>query len=281
MTAVVSTPRAARTTDTPVGAAGLPALALRDLSVRYGDRVALQPTTLDVQPRTIQGVVGPAGSGKTTLLRTLDLLSVEVDGATVSGSARLFGDDLLAAAGPNAGASARAALRRRVGIVFAVPAPLPGSIAENVGFGPRRLGVRGAALAERVERALRAARLWDEVKDRLSLPAMRLSGGQQQRLCLARTLAVEPEVLLLDEPCSGLDPISTAQIEDTLVALTRAPDARLTCVLVTNNVMQARRVADRTAFLLMGELVEEGPTAELFAGARDARTRDYLAGRFG
>lgn len=258
--------------------AAAPAIALRGLAIRYGERVALRPTTLDVPARSVQAVVGPAGSGKTSLLRTLDLLSVEVDGATLDGTARVHDVDVTALARqPRRDAAALAALRRRVGIVFAVPQPLPGSIAENVGFGARLAGASGARLAERVEAGLRAARLWDEVRDRLRLPAARLSGGQQQRLCLARALAVDPEVLLLDEPCSGLDPISTAQIEETLRVLAE----RLTCVLVTNNVAQARRVADRTAFLLMGELVEEGPTARLFDDAADARTRDYLAGRFG
>jgi phosphate transport system ATP-binding protein len=201
-----------------------------------------------------------------------------VDGATLAGEAHVAGVEVTRlACERRPDPRALAELRRRAGIVFAVPRALPGSIFENVAFGPRRAGVRGTALTERVERALRDAQLWAEVRDRLRLPAARPSGGQQQRLCLARTLALEPEVLLLDEPCSGLDPISTQLIEETLRALAE----RLTSVLVTNNLAQARRVSDRTAFLFMGALVEEGATAALFAAPRDPRTRDYFTGRFG
>lgn len=254
-------------------------LAARDLAVRYGPVVALRPTTLAIRAGTIHAIIGPAGSGKTSFLRALNLLSVEVDGATLGGSLTLDGEELV---GPDGGAAlagdALARLRRRVGIVFATPQPLPRSIYENLAFGPRLAGVRGKdALDALVERSLRAAQLWDEVRDRLALPATRLSGGQQQRLCLARTLALDPEVVLLDEPCSGLDPISTARIEDTLRALTPA----VTCVLVTNTVAQARRVADTTAFFYLGQLLENAPTAALFGAPRDPYTRDYLAGRFG
>jgi phosphate transport system ATP-binding protein len=169
------------------------------------------------------------------------------------------------------------ALRRRVGMVFALPVALPMSIYDNVVYGPRQSGDRRGRFDEIVERSLKAAFLWDEVKDRLSLSGLRLSGGQQQRLCLARTLALEPDVILLDEPCSGLDPISTAKIEEALTLLKQ----RYTIILVTNNTKQAARVADETAFFLMGELVETGPTGKLFTVPADKRTNDYITGRFG
>jgi phosphate transport system ATP-binding protein len=169
-------------------------------------------------------------------------------------------------------------LRRRIGMVFATPQPLPGSIYDNLVYGPRLGGIRGrAALDELVETSLRAAELWDEVKDRLRRSAFALSGGQQQRLCIARTIALGPEVILLDEPCSGLDPISTLKIEEMM----RSLRSRFTWVLVTNNTKQAARVSQRTAFLLLGELVEDGPTATLFTSPRDERTGDYIEGRFG
>ncbi|MBC7842346.1 MAG: phosphate ABC transporter ATP-binding protein [Gemmatimonadaceae bacterium] len=246
---------------------------IRDVSIRYGDMVVLQPVTLQVFAGTIHGVIGPAGSGKTSLLRSINKLSVELDDATVSGRIEIDGNDVLALRG-----DALAALRRKVGIVFATPQPLPRTVFENVAFAPRMAGVRDeGALRATVERALRSAQLWDEVADRLDLMASQLSGGQQQRLCIARALALNPSVLLLDEPCSALDPITTRRIEDTLVALT--PD--VTVLLVTNNIRQAERIATRTSFILMGELVETAPTSRLFAEPRDSRTRDYLAGRFG
>ncbi len=246
---------------------------VRDVSIRYGDKVVLRPTTLQVFTGTIHGIIGPAGSGKTSLLRSLNKLSVELDGALVSGTIHVDGLDVLSLRGDEL-----AALRRRVGIVFATPQPLPRTIFENVAYAPRIAGVRDAStLAGMVESALKASQLWDEVADRLDLMASQLSGGQQQRLCIARALALNPSVVLLDEPCSALDPITTRRIEDTLVSLTPT----VTVVLVTNNIKQAERIAHRTSFILMGELIETAPTRRLFVEPAEARTRDYLAGRFG
>jgi phosphate transport system ATP-binding protein len=247
-------------------------LDIRALTVSYGGAPAVRNLHLEVAARSIAALIGPAGSGKTSLLRAINLLAVDVDGATVDGEIRLDGTDLLRLRAD------RAEIRRRVGMVFATPQPLPGSIAYNLTYGPRLAGVRGRArLDEVVESSLRAAQLWDEVKDRLHGSALALSGGQQQRLCIARTIALDPEVILLDEPCSGLDPISTLKIEEMM----RSLRDRFTWVLVTNNTKQAARVSDRTAFLLLGELVEEGPTERVFTAPADPRTADYLEGRFG
>lgn len=244
----------------------------RNFSVRYGDRVALRGITLEVRPNEIFAVIGPAGGGKTTFLRCLNRINDLVPGRTCDGELRFAGVDLYR------DPIDVPELRRRLGMVFAVPVPLPGSIYENITLGPRLRGVRSrAALDAAVESTLKAAFMWDEVKDRLRLPAMKLSGGQQQRLCLARTLALEPDVLLLDEPCSGLDPISTGKIEEALVEL----KSRVAVVLVTNNVMQASRVSDRTAFFLQGMLVECDVTRKIFTNPNDARTGDYISGRFG
>jgi phosphate transport system ATP-binding protein len=249
-----------------------PAAELRRLTIRYGERPAVRDVDLSIPRGSIYALIGPAASGKTSLLRTLNLLSVDVDHARVDGEVRVAGQDLLRSEVD------RARLRRRVGMVFATPQPLPGSIFYNLTFGPRLAGVRAPAdLDVLVESSLRAAQLWDEVKDRLGASAQALSGGQQQRLCLARTIALEPEIVLLDEPCSGLDPISTLKIEEAM----RALRDRITWVLVTNNTKQAARVSERTAFLLQGELVEDGPTADLFTHPRDRRTGDYVEGRFG
>jgi phosphate transport system ATP-binding protein len=248
------------------------AAALRGVAVDYGGRPVVYDIDLDVQRGSIHAIIGPAASGKTSLLRTLNLLSIDVDGARVAGSIVVGRQEILS------GAVDRERLRRRVGMVFATPQPLPGSIAHNLTFGPRLAGVRDRAdLEALVESSLRAAQLWDEVKDRLGASASTLSGGQQQRLCLARTIALQPEIVLLDEPCSGLDPISTLRIEETM----RSLRSRITWILVTNNTKQAARVSDRTAFLLLGELVEDGPTATLFTSPRDPRTGDYIEGRFG
>jgi phosphate transport system ATP-binding protein len=249
-----------------------PAAELRGVTIRYGERAAVRGIDRSIPRGSIYALIGPAASGKTSLLRTLNLLSVDVDRARVEGDVRVVGQDILGTVVD------RARLRRRVGMVFATPQPLPGSIAHNLTFGPRLAGRRARAdLDALVESSLRAAQLWDEVKDRLGDPAHALSGGQQQRLCLARAIALEPEVVLLDEPCSGLDPISTLKIEEAM----RALRDRITWVLVTNNTKQAARVSDRTAFLFLGELVEDGPTAELFTRPRERRTADYVEGRFG
>ncbi len=246
---------------------------IRQLSIRYGDLEILRPTTLHIARGVIHGVIGPAGSGKSSLLRSLNKLSVERDGAIISGTITVDGVDVLSLRG-----DALAALRRKVGIVFATPQPLPRTVFENVAYALRIAGITDSAvLSSRVEAALRAAQLWDEVADRLHLMAQRLSGGQQQRLCIARALALNPSVVLLDEPCSALDPITTRRIEDTLVSLT----PNVTVVLVTNNNRQAERIAHSTSFFLSGDHVETAPTERLFRAPDDARTRDYLAGRFG
>lgn len=245
---------------------------IENLTYSYGDKVALRDVTMDIPANAITVVFGPAGGGKTTLLRLINRLNDLIEGTRMSGRILLDGKDIYA---PETDVID---LRRRVGMVFALPLPLPGTIRENVEYGPRLAGVRDPArLEEIVVRSLQQAALWDEVKDRLDAPASALSGGQQQRLCLARSLALEPEVLLLDEPTSGLDPISTGRIEETLFELKQ----RYTIVLVPHSIQQAARVADYAAFFLMGELVEWQPGDLLFTNPRDRRTEDYITGRFG
>ncbi len=245
---------------------------IEHLTYAYGDKVALRDITLDIPANAITVLFGPAGGGKTTLLRLINRLNDLVEGTHLEGRVLLDGQDIY---GPEADITT---LRRRVGMVFALPLPLPGSIRQNVECGPRLAGIRDPArLDELVVRSLTLAALWDEVKDRLDSPASALSGGQQQRLCLARSLALEPEVLLLDEPTSGLDPISTNRIEETLFELKK----QYTIVLVPHSIQQAARVADYAAFFLMGELVECQPGSQLFTTPRDRRTEDYITGRFG
>lgn len=246
-------------------------ISAHDLTVNHQGLPLLDDVSLDLPANRILGIIGPASSGKTTFLRALNRMNELQPGFTVAGRILLDGRDIYA---PDYDA---VELRKKVGMVFALPVPLPMSIFENVVYGPRLSGVRGGRLDELVEGCLKAAFLWEEVRDRLQTSALRLSGGQQQRLCLARTLALEPEVILLDEPCSGLDPISTAKIEEALTILKKD----YTIVLVTNNTKQAARVADDTAFFLMGRLVEHGPTQVLFTAPRDQRTGDYITGRFG
>jgi phosphate transport system ATP-binding protein len=242
------------------------------LEVLFGKHQALRGIDLEVPARHILGVIGPAGSGKTAFLRSLNRLNdLDPDCAT-RGEVLLDGVDIY---GPTCDV---VKLRKRVGMLFALPVPLPMSIFDNVTYGLRLAGQRRrGTLEEAVERSLKAAFLWEEVKDRLDMSGLRLSGGQQQRLCLARVLAMEPEVILLDEPCSGLDPISTSRIEEALTALKSV----YTIVLVTNNTKQAARVADSTVFFLSGEVVEIAPTDRLFTAPRDSRTNDYVSGRFG
>ena len=253
------------------GAALAVKMAIEDWSVWYGSLRALTSVSMAIHPTQILGVIGPANSGKTSLLRSLNRMNDINPSFRSTGRVMLDGRDLY-------GDLDGQQVRRRVGIVFALPLPLPLSIRENVAYGPRLRGERDPRrLEELAERCLRAASLWDEVKDRLDLPAMKLSGGQQQRLCIARTLAMEPEVILFDEPCSGLDPVSTAKVEETMLQL----KARYTIVLVTNNTKQAARVSDRVAFFLMGELVELDQADMIFTAPRDQRTNDYLTGRFG
>jgi phosphate transport system ATP-binding protein len=247
-------------------------ISVQNLSVFFGRHQSLRGLTLDVAANRILGIIGPASSGKTTFLRTLNRMNDLHPESRAEGRVLLDGEDIYHPS------QSSVQLRKRVGMVFALPMPLPMSIYDNVVYGPRLSGVRKKAeLDALVEQTLTSAFLWDEVKDRLNMLALRLSGGQQQRLCLARTLAMKPEVVLLDEPCSGLDPISTARIEDALSVL----KAHYTIILVTNNTKQASRVADETAFFLMGELVEMGETAQIFTVPKDQRTSDYVTGRFG
>ncbi len=249
-----------------------PKLAAEDLCVSFGPAVALKHISLQVFPRERLAIIGPAGGGKTTFLRSLNRLNDLEPAFTRTGRVLLDGQDIYA---PSTDV---AALRRRVGMVYAVPVPLPWSIYDNIAYGPRLAGTRDRGrLDQLVEDGLKNAFLWDEVKDRLRDSALNLSGGQQQRMCLARALALEPEVLLLDEPCSGLDPISTAKIEDALAVLRD----RYAIILVTNNTKQAARASDRTAFFLMGELIEIGPTQQLFTNPAHHRTAGYITGRFG
>jgi len=247
-------------------------IRIENLTYAYGDKVALRDVTMDIPANAITVIFGPAGGGKTTLLRLINRLNDLIEGTRMSGRVLLDGQDIYA---PGVDVTA---LRRRVGMVFALPLPLPGTIRQNVEYGPRLAGITDPTrLDEIVYRSLNQAALWDEVKDRLDTPASALSGGQQQRLCLARSLALEPEILLLDEPTSGLDPISTARIEETLFELKR----RYTIVIVPHSIQQAARVADYAAFFLMGELVEWQPGESLFTTPRDQRTEDYITGRFG
>ena len=249
-----------------------PKMRISHLNFYYNKKQALYDLCLAIPANEILALIGPAGSGITTLLRALNRLYELTPFARAEGEILLDGknihDEDVSVTG----------LRRRVGMVFDVPTPLPMSIFENVAYGPRLQGQKNRkALLELAERSLTLATLWDEVKDRLQAPAMSLSGGQQQRLCIARVLALEPEVILLDRPCSGLDPISTAKIEDSLARLRE----RYTIVIAPHNTQQAARVSDRVAFLLLGHLIEEGPGAEVFGGPKDQRTNDYITGRFG
>lgn len=246
-------------------------LQISNLNVWYEKNHAVKELNLEVQPNEILGIIGPSNSGKTSFLKTLNRLNELYPNTKTTGEVLLDGKDIFKEVDKHL-------LRKRVGIVFALPLPLPLSIFDNVAYGPRLHGVKNQAeLSEIVEKSLQAAAIWDEVKDRLKSGAFKLSGGQQQRLCIARTLAVEPEVILYDEPCSGLDPISTLKIEEAMQQLKQ----KYTQILVTNNVKQAARASDRTAFFLLGELVEIGETKQIFTVPRDQRTEDYVTGRFG
>ena len=247
-------------------------IVIKDFNFYYDSVQALRNINLGIQPNQIFTVFGPARSGKTTLLKSLNRLTDLIFGSSHTGAIFLDGTDIYDSKVD------LTHLRRRIGIVFDLPTPLPMSIFDNVAYGPKLIKFNQKKnLTEIVEKALKSAVLWEEVKDRLHTPALRLSGGQQQRLCIARVLALEPEVLLLDEPCSGLDPISTASIEETLRQLKKD----YTLILVPHNIQQASRVADRTAFFLNGELIEEGPVYQIFAKPREKRTEDYVTGRFG
>ncbi len=247
-------------------------LSVNDLNLWYGEHQALKNISLDIPEKSITALIGPSGCGKSTFLKTLNRMNDLVPGVRITGSVQYRGEDIYA---PTTDVSE---LRRQVGMVFQKPNPFPMSIYDNVAYGPRTHGIRNRAkLDDLVERSLRGAAIWDEVKDRLKKNALGLSGGQQQRLCIARALAVEPEVLLMDEPTSALDPISTSKIEDLAVQLKE----KYTIVIVTHNMQQAVRISDNTAFFLLGDLVEFGSTEQIFSNPRDKRTEDYITGRFG
>ena len=250
----------------------MPIISAKNLNLWYGDFKALKGISLDVGEQEITALIGPSGCGKSTFLKTLNRMNDLVPNVRIEGDVRLRGEDIFSKE------MQLTDLRRRVGMVFQKPNPFPMSIYDNITYGPRLHGVRNKAeLDELVESSLRGAALWDEVKDRLRKSALGLSGGQQQRLCIARALAVEPEVLLMDESTSALDPISTSKIEDLAVEL----KSRYTVIMVTHNMQQAARISDRTAFFLMGDLVEFGETEQMFSSPTDQRTEDYITGRFG
>jgi len=249
-----------------------PKIQIQDVSYSYEGKNVLRHASMDIAENAITVVFGPAGGAKTTLLRLINRLNDLVEMGDMSGRITLNGEDVY-------GVSVDVSdLRRRVGMVFSLPLPLPGTIRDNVVYGPRLAGIRNRAqLDEITVRSLEQAALWDEVKDRLDEPAAAMSGGQQQRLCIARSLALEPEVLLLDEPTSGLDPLSTAKVEHSLQELKQ----RYTIVIVPHNVQQGARIADFAAFFLMGDLVEFGTGRQVFTAPQDPRTEDYVTGRFG
>ena len=246
-------------------------IIIKDLNVFYEKSQAVHGLNLDIRANQILSVFGPANSGITTLLRALNRLIDLNPSVRVEGDIKIDGISIYS---PDVNVTD---LRRKVGMVFDVPTPLPMSIYDNIAYGPRLSGKKNSGISETVEESLKMAALWDDVKNRLKAPAMSLSGGQQQRMCIARVLALKPEVILLDRPCSGLDPISTAKIEDSLVQLRRI----FTIVIAPHNVQQAGRISNRVAFMLMGKLIEEGKNAEVFSNPRDQRTSDYITGRFG
>ena len=249
-----------------------PILQVKDLDLWYGAHQALHSVSMDIPEKSITAFIGPSGCGKSTFLKTMNRMNDLVPGVKITGEVRYRGEDIYA---PGTDVCR---LRREIGMVFQKPNPFPISIYDNIAYGPRTHGIRSKArLDELVERSLRGAAIWDEVKDRLKKNALGLSGGQQQRLCIARALAVEPAVLLMDEPTSALDPISTSRIEE----LTMELKERYTIVIVTHNMQQAVRISDRTAFFLLGELVEYGATEQVFSAPAEKRTEDYITGRFG
>ena len=247
-------------------------ISIKNLNFYYQSVQAIKNLNLEIRANEILSIFGPSNSGITTLLRSLNRMCDLIQGIRVEGDILLDGQNVFA---PEINVTE---LRRKVGMVFEVPTPLPMTVYDNIAYGPRlRGGKSKAAISDLVERSLKLAALWDEIKDRLTMPALSLSGGQQQRLCIARVLALQPEVILLDRPCAALDPISTAMIEDSLLQLKEL----YTIVIAPHNVAQASRVSDRAAFMLMGALVEEGLTVQLFSNPREERTSDYITGRFG
>ncbi len=246
-------------------------IVVENLNIFYGNFQALKNMNAAFKEHEITALIGPSGCGKSTLLKSLNRMNDLVEGCRVTGSIRLDDEDVYGNMDINL-------LRKRVGMVFQKPNPFPMSIYDNIAFGPRTHGIRSkAALDDIVERSLKGAAIWDEVKDRLKKSALSMSGGQQQRLCIARALAVEPEVLLMDEPTSALDPISTAKVEELAIELKK----NYTIIIVTHNMQQALRISDRTAFFLLGEMVEFGETEKLFSMPRKKQTEDYITGRFG
>ncbi|WP_405319992.1 phosphate ABC transporter ATP-binding protein PstB [Frisingicoccus sp.] len=246
-------------------------MTIKDMNLHYGDFHALKNVNLNLGANEITAFIGPSGCGKSTLLRSLNRMNDLIPECKITGDIRLDGEDIYGNMDVNL-------LRKRVGMVFQKPNPFPMSIYDNIAYGPRTHGIRSKAmLDEIVEKSLRNAAIWDEVKDRLKKSALGMSGGQQQRLCIARALAVQPEVLLMDEPTSALDPISTSKIEDLAVELKKD----YTIIMVTHNMQQAARISDKTAFFLLGEVVEYNDTERLFSTPEDKRTEDYITGRFG
>ena len=247
-------------------------MTVDDLCLWYGQTQALKNVNITISEKSITALIGPSGCGKSTFLKTLDRMNDLVPGVRITGKVCYQGQDIFA---PSVDVNH---LRKEIGMVFQKPNPFPMSIYDNIAYGPRTHGVRSKVkLDDIVEQSLRGAAIWDEVKDRLKKSALGLSGGQQQRLCIARALAVEPQVLLMDEPTSALDPISTSKIEELAMELKE----RYTIIIVTHNMQQAARISDQTAFFLLGELVEYGETEQIFAQPRDKRTEDYITGRFG
>ena len=244
---------------------------IKDLNLYYGDYHALKNINMNLAENEITAFIGPSGCGKSTFLKCLNRMNDLVEVCKITGSVTLDGEDIYGNMDVNK-------LRKRVGMVFQNPNPFPMSVYDNIAYGPRTHGIRNKkVLDEIVERSLRNAAIWDELKDRLKKSALGLSGGQQQRLCIARALAVEPEVILMDEPTSALDPISTSKIEDLVIDL----KSKYTIIMVTHNMQQATRVSDKTAFFLLGDMIEYGDTEELFSMPKDKRTEDYITGRFG
>lgn len=247
-------------------------ITVKDLCLWYGNTQALHNVSMTIPEKSITALIGPSGCGKSTFLKTLNRMNDLIPGVKTAGEVRYNENDIFA---PSTDVNN---LRKEIGMVFQKPNPFPMSIYDNIAYGPRTHGIKSRAkLDDIVERSLRDAAIWDEVKDRLKKNALGLSGGQQQRLCIARALAVEPEVLLMDEPTSALDPISTSKIEELAISLKE----RYTIIIVTHNMQQAVRISDRTAFFLLGELVEYGDTEKLFSQPNDKRTEDYITGRFG
>ena len=247
-------------------------MTVQGLDLWYGDHQALHDISMNIPEKSITALIGPSGCGKSTFLKTLNRMNDLIPGVKITGDVRYRDQDIFA---PGTDVNE---LRREIGMVFQKPNPFPMSIYDNIAYGPRTHGIKNRAkLDEIVEKSLRGAAIWDEVKDRLKKNALGLSGGQQQRLCIARALAVKPEVLLMDEPTSALDPGSTMKVEELMSELKK----NYTVVIVTHNMQQAARISDRTAFFLLGELVECGPTSEIFSTPKDKRTEDYISGRFG